>query len=267
MALARAILMRAWRGLRAPWAAIVLLVALGVDAYRQVDWRWAETGSSLMERAAIWCRDRTGYIPPQTCILCYEQYPTTVEFARHPDGTIAFIDENTPDDSQFIAAEVNQTYRELGVWSTWLTYESYRFAFAPDVDKEARRPAVLLWTRTMQQWGYIDEPLISHSSSVGRSQILVNWASAANELAALTGLVLLARASWYTAFHWRSDRRRARNACPSCGYPREGLDAAAPCPECGAVASAGVETFRNGTFTSTIAADAGSGRRDEGESP
>jgi hypothetical protein len=50
--------------------------------------------------------------------------------------------------------------------------------------------------------------------------------------------VLMALMLMPTASAWRLDtlaRRRARlNHCPACNYPRAGLPAASPCPECGA---------------------------------
>ncbi len=95
----------------------------------------------------------------------------------------------------------------------------------------------------------------------------VNSVGLVHELAALMGLALFARASWYTAFHWRSDRRRARGGCPTCGYSREGLDPGAPCPECGTLASLAAGTSRIGSFTSTIVADVDSSPRRESEPP
>lgn len=37
---------------------------------------------------------------------------------------------------------------------------------------------------------------------------------------------------------WRAARRARRGLCPQCSYPRAGLDAVAPCPECGHAPSA-----------------------------
>jgi hypothetical protein len=43
----------------------------------------------------------------------------------------------------------------------------------------------------------------------------------------------LAATLWYTPGFIRRARRRRRNACQSCGYPRAGLPRSASCPECG----------------------------------
>jgi predicted Zn-ribbon and HTH transcriptional regulator len=46
-----------------------------------------------------------------------------------------------------------------------------------------------------------------------------------------------ALAAGFTAWRFRADRVMLPDACPECGYDKRGLDAAAPCPECGALAS------------------------------
>lgn len=263
----RRIASRIWSALRTPWGAAILLVVLTLDGIRVVEWHNPDRPSTLVAAFAESCGRGLGVRPAgYMCILTGPRRP--VPFALMPDGSLKIADER----ARAAGAEIelileSSSSTQLGVWTEWLGRRSIDFTFEPSASNATRRRFVQAYWQLVDKEYYADmvgQPRIT-ADSIRFTEI--HLARLANEIVALLALGLLARAGWYSAIHWRSDRRRARGACPSCGYSREGLDAAAPCPECGAPASLAAGTSRNGSLTSTTGADAGSGRRDEGESP
>lgn len=253
MVAVRSIIRRTWHALRTPWAAGALLAALAVDTYRVVDWHGPDAGSALYARGTEWMRERLGITRPWMCRL--PAFPTVVAFGVLPDGSVMLVDEGMPKDARSLVVPLDASFNWYGAWTEWLDRRAFTFTFDPSTDQATRERAVRAWWTTNGRPYYARDGGITTFASDRVTVWRIVPAYVAHELGALTCIALLARASWYTAFHWRSDRRRARGGCPSCDYSREGLDAAAPCPECGAPASLGAGTSRIGSLTSTTAAD------------
>lgn len=273
MGKARRIASRIWRALRAPWAAGVLLVAIVVDGIRVVDWHNPDRPSTVLAWSVGLCGHALGFYPA-VWEAPHTGTPRPERFVALPDGSVvplpggsvvALVDDPPPGGIP-VEVFVHRSSARFGVWTEWLKNAHFEFTFVGEVDEHIRqRTAQAWWTATGWADPRFGGPASFRSDAIGFTR--VNTWRLIHELTALTGLALFARAGWYTAFHWRSDRRRARGGCPSCGYSRDGLEETAPCPECGETGPRAGASLATGTLTSTIAADAGSGRRDEGESP
>lgn len=264
MANVRSICRRAWHALRTPWAAGLLGVVLIADGYRQVDWNGFEPGPSLLARAAGWCQDQLGHGRGWMCRL--PAFPTVVAFGELKDGSVMLVDEGMPKDSTPFAVTLDATFNRYGAWSDWLDRREFTFEFEPSMHQDTRESAVRAWWSFAQQY-YGRDGGMARTDGAGVTVTRIDGWRLANEVVALSALALFARAGWYSAFHWRSDRRRARGGCSKCGYSREGLDAGAACPECGATGSRAGASLATGSLTSTTAVDFDSSPRRESELP
>lgn len=211
---------------RTPYAAIALSMAITIGVWVQARGKFSHPSTAL-ERV-VWLNPKSrGYTSPAAPLA------EPICIARGPDGSWR-VGERAHTSETLYRGVAFATQRFHGLFTRWYIIREYQVhANEGDLTNEQRRAMRRAWWAKSRLGDFEQGGL--HREITHRSVLIydVSKVALAYEIAFIIAMASAARAYWYTAFHWRRDRRRARNACPSCGYPREGLESAAACPECG----------------------------------